>query len=122
MYMYIYIYIYIYIVDPLRPTPSVSYPPAGYRKKLRRVEVLVCVYIYIYIYTFVCVAVAIVSYNVYIYVPIRFVSDFIRHHHHPEGVVYRSFCLNSSTSAVSEIASGSWWCTESLFPLSVDWP
>ena len=46
-------------------------------------------------------------------------SDFIHHHHHPEGVVYRSFCLNSSTFAVSEIASGRWWCIESLFPAMV---
>ena len=38
-------------------------------------------------------------------------------HHHPEGVVYRTFCLNSSTSAVSEIASRRWWCIESL-PIS----
>ena len=43
-------------------------------------------------------------------------SDFThRRHHHPEGVVYRSFCLNSSTFAVSEIASRRWWCI--AFPL-----
>ena len=38
------------------------------------------------------------------------------HHHHPEGVVYRGFCLNSSTAAVSKIVSRRWWCIESLFP------
>ena len=39
------------------------------------------------------------------------------HHHHPEGVVYRNFCLNSSTFVASEIASMTWWwCIESLFP------
>ena len=43
-------------------------------------------------------------------------SAFIRHHHHSEGVVYRSFCLNSSTLAVSETASRRWWCIEPLFP------
>ena len=42
-------------------------------------------------------------------------NDFI-HHHHPEGVVYRCFCLNSSTFAVSEIVSRRWWCIESPFP------
>ena len=36
--------------------------------------------------------------------------------HHPEGVVYRSFCLNSSTFAASEIVSRRWWCIGSLFP------
>ena len=36
------------------------------------------------------------------------------HHHHPEGVVYRTFRLNSSTSAASEIASRRWWHIESL--------
>ena len=40
------------------------------------------------------------------------------HHHHPEGVVYRSFCLNSGTVAVSKVTSGRRWCTESLFPFS----
>ena len=52
-----------------------------------------------------------------------------RHHHHhrattttttttttQRGVVYRSFCLNSSTFVVSEIASRRWWYIESLFP------
>ena len=43
-------------------------------------------------------------------------SDFVHHHHHPDGVVYRSFCLNSSAFAVSEIASRRRWCIESLFP------
>ena len=38
------------------------------------------------------------------------------HHHHPEGVAYRSFCLHSGTVAVSETASRRWWCIESLFP------
>ena len=47
-------------------------------------------------------------------------SDFI--HHHPGGVVYGSFCLNSSTVAVSKITSRrwwciEWWCIESLFPI-----
>ena len=32
-------------------------------------------------------------------------------------VVHRSFCLTSSTLAVSEIASRRWWCIESLFPV-----
>ena len=36
------------------------------------------------------------------------------HHHHPEGVVYRSFCFNSSTVAVSKVTSRRWWCIESL--------
>ena len=37
-------------------------------------------------------------------------------HHHPEGVVYRSFCINSGTVAVSEVTSRWWWwCIESLF-------
>ena len=35
---------------------------------------------------------------------------------HSEGVAYGSFRLNSSTSAVSEIASRRWWCIKSLFP------
>ena len=45
-------------------------------------------------------------------------SDLIQHHHnhHPEGVVYRSFRLNSSAFAASEMASRR-WCVESLFPL-----
>ena len=48
-------------------------------------------------------------------------TDSIHHHHHhlhhhAEGVVYRSFCLNSSALAVSETASRRWWCIESLFP------
>ena len=42
-------------------------------------------------------------------------NDYLRHHH-SEGVVYRSFCLNSSTFAVSEIAARRWWCIESPFP------
>ena len=41
------------------------------------------------------------------------------HHHYPEGVVYRSSCLNSSTVAVSEIPSRRWWCIESLFPIYI---
>ena len=32
------------------------------------------------------------------------------------GVVYRGVCFDSSTVAVSEIASRRWWCIESLFP------
>ena len=40
------------------------------------------------------------------------------HRHHPEGVVYRSFHLNSSTFAVSEVVSRRWWCIESLFLVS----
>ena len=43
-------------------------------------------------------------------------NDLIHHRIHPEGVVYRSLCLNSSTFAVSEIASRRWWCIEPLFP------
>ena len=31
--------------------------------------------------------------------------------------MYRSFCLNSSTFAVSKVTSRRWWCIESLFPL-----
>ena len=42
-------------------------------------------------------------------------TEFI-HHHSPEGVVYRSFCLSSGTFADSETASRRWWCIESLFP------
>ena len=38
------------------------------------------------------------------------------HHHHPEGVVYRSFCLYSGIAAVSKNTSRRWWCIESLFP------
>ena len=45
-------------------------------------------------------------------------SDFLHHHQHPEGVVYRSFCLNSNTFAVSEIVSRRGWCIESLFPVT----
>ena len=42
-----------------------------------------------------------------------------QHHHHPEGVVYRGFCLNSSTIAVSKGTSRRrWWCIESFFPFS----
>ena len=33
------------------------------------------------------------------------------------GSLYRSFCLSSSTFAVSEIVSRRRWCKESLFPL-----
>ena len=32
------------------------------------------------------------------------------------GWCIEAFCLNSSTVAVSEIASRRWWCIESLFP------
>ena len=39
------------------------------------------------------------------------------HHHHPEGVVYRGFCLNSSTVAVSKFPFRWWWCIESVFPV-----
>ena len=39
-----------------------------------------------------------------------------RRHHHSEGVVYRSACLNSSTVAVSKIISRRWWCIEFLLP------
>ena len=42
-------------------------------------------------------------------------SDSI-HHHHTEGVVYRGFCLNSGTVAVSKVSSRRWWCMESVFP------
>ena len=38
------------------------------------------------------------------------------HHHHLEGVVYRSFCRNSGTVAVSKVTSRRWWCMEALFP------
>ena len=38
------------------------------------------------------------------------------HHHHPEGVVYRGFCLNSGTVAVSKFPLRWWWCIESVFP------
>ena len=66
-------------------------------------------------------------------------SDSI-HRQHPEGLVYRSCCLDSSTFvyacvniyiyiyiymcvyiyiyAASEIVSRRWWCIESLFPLN----
>ena len=44
-------------------------------------------------------------------------TDSIQHHHHPEGVVYRNFCFNSGTIAVSKITSRRWWCVESLFPI-----
>ena len=37
------------------------------------------------------------------------------HHHHPEGVVHRHFCLNSSAVAVRKVTSRRWWCIESLF-------
>ena len=41
-----------------------------------------------------------------------------RHHHHPEGVVYRGFCLNSGTVAVSKFPfRWWWWCIESVFPM-----
>ena len=40
-------------------------------------------------------------------------------HHHPEGMVYRSFCLNSGTVAISKITSRRWWCIESLFPITI---
>ena len=50
-------------------------------------------------------------------------SDVIHHRHHPEGVVYRSFRLNSNTFAVSDIASRRWWSIESLFPTTdIDLP
>ena len=49
---------------------------------------------------------------------IRKTDSIHHHHHHTEGVVYGSFCLNSSTFAVSGIASRR-WCIESLFPLIV---
>ena len=39
------------------------------------------------------------------------------HHHHPEGVVYRGFCLNSGTVAVSKFPFRWWWCIESVFPI-----
>ena len=44
-------------------------------------------------------------------------TDSIYTTNHPEGVVYRSFCFNSSTVAVSEVVSRRWWCIESLFPI-----
>ena len=90
--------------------------------------ICVCIYIYIYIHVYVCI-------YIYIYVwslpracsllrtpaPIRCTSDIrktesIHHRHRPEGVVYRSFCLNSGTVAVSEFTSRRWWCIESLLP------
>ena len=37
-------------------------------------------------------------------------------HHHPEGVVYRSFCLDSGTVTVPNITSRS-WCIEFIFPI-----
>ena len=46
---------------------------------------------------------------------INLLCDFTRLHHQ-EGVLYRSFCFHSSTFAAAEIASGRWWCIESLFP------
>ena len=41
-------------------------------------------------------------------------TDFI-YNHHPEGVVYRTFCFLSSTFVVSETASRRWWRVESPF-------
>ena len=41
------------------------------------------------------------------------------HHRHPEGVVYRSFCLSSATFAVAQVHSRRGWCVESLFPTVV---
>ena len=38
-------------------------------------------------------------------------------HHHPKGVVYRSFCFNSGTVAVSKVTSRRWWCIESPLPV-----
>ena len=40
----------------------------------------------------------------------------IHHHRHPEGVVYRSCCINSSTFAASKVTSRRWWCIEYVFP------
>ena len=40
------------------------------------------------------------------------------HHHHPEGVVYRGFCINSGTVAVSKFPFRWWRCIESVFPKS----
>ena len=87
---------------------------------------VLCIYIYIYIhmYMYVCVCVYVYIYiyiHIYIYIYIYMLSRGIRqndfiHQHHPEGVVYGSFCLNSSTVAVSEAASRRWWCIESLLP------
>ena len=44
-------------------------------------------------------------------------TDSIHLHHRPEGVVYRTFCFDSSTSAVSETASRRWWCVEISLPI-----
>ena len=68
-------------------------------------------YIYIYIYTYY----DIISYNRESVRCNSRKTDSI-HHHHPEGVVYRSCCFDSSTFAVSEIASRRQWCIESIFP------
>ena len=53
--------------------------------------------------------------HIYIYIYKHRKTESI-HHHHPEGVVYRSVCLNSGTVAVSNITSRRWWCIESVFP------
>ena len=34
------------------------------------------------------------------------------HHHHPEGVVYRSCCFNSVSVAVSKVPSRRWCCID----------
>ena len=44
-------------------------------------------------------------------------SDFIHHHDHPKGVVYRGLCLKPSAVAVSKVPSRRWWCIKS-FPRS----
>ena len=51
--------------------------------------------------------------NLVVYIYIR-KSD-STHHQHSEGVVYRGFCLNSSTVAVSKMASRRWWCIEYIY-------
>ena len=77
--------------------------------------------IYIYIIISITISLSIsLSLSLYIYIYIRPAygaagqlhirrSDLVRHSH-PKGVVYRLFSLNSSTDAVSEIASRRWWC------------
>ena len=80
---------------------------------------------------YICLSLYIsLSLYIYIYIYIKLVpgsvtrkSEFIHHHDHQQrGVVYRGFRLGSSTVAVSEVASGRWWCTESLFPVTCTRP
>ena len=91
--MCIYIYIYIYI----------------------HITIYIYIYIYVYIYVYNYMIYICVCIYIYIYIHIC-IHTFVHHHHHLEGVVCKSFCLNSGTSAVSEVASRRWWCIEPLFP------